>query len=507
MRTESNIYQSRLYLFLFLKAFILFGIILYGAVGLGPDEAQYWTWSRQLDWGYYSKPPGIAWQIWLGTQFFGHTEFGIRFMSVIISFFQALCVYYLALECKLRPSTAFWCGIMMAFCPIGLMGSLLAVTDNGLALFWTLACMEVCSALKKERKEPNPYIVGLFILCGALFKWPIYLFWVFYLMFRWRYFSQQPLWKAGAGIFISLLGLLPSLIWNWSHDWATFRHVFSAMQGGHAPVRQGNILEFVGSQFLVLSPILFGLLLAAWWYVSKKRENLSRPLQFCLIVSACSFAILLIASAFQKIQGNWAIVTYPTGIVLIGWFACERHVHLFNWLKGGVAVSVCFVAVFFAAATLYLMPYRYNPLKHNVGWKELQDSLISLGYDPKENYLVSDRYQGTSLLSFYGPEQKRAYFLNLSGARKNQFSYWPQLQTEEKGKTGYFVWVENTPNLEREWKEKMTTYQDKLQDYFEKVDFIGLRPLLYEEDKIAKGFFIFRCENCLDRNGPETEKY
>jgi hypothetical protein len=24
------------------------------------DEAQYWGWSRELAWGYYSKPPGIA---------------------------------------------------------------------------------------------------------------------------------------------------------------------------------------------------------------------------------------------------------------------------------------------------------------------------------------------------------------------------------------------------------------------------------------------------------------
>ncbi|MET0689113.1 MAG: hypothetical protein ABWY38_07955, partial [Methyloceanibacter sp.] len=25
------------------------------------DEAQYWTWSRALDFGYFSKPPMIAW--------------------------------------------------------------------------------------------------------------------------------------------------------------------------------------------------------------------------------------------------------------------------------------------------------------------------------------------------------------------------------------------------------------------------------------------------------------
>ncbi|MBC7667769.1 MAG: 4-amino-4-deoxy-L-arabinose transferase, partial [Gemmatimonadaceae bacterium] len=28
---------------------------------LYPDEAQYWLWSRHLDFGYFSKPPMIAW--------------------------------------------------------------------------------------------------------------------------------------------------------------------------------------------------------------------------------------------------------------------------------------------------------------------------------------------------------------------------------------------------------------------------------------------------------------
>lgn len=30
---------------------------------LYPDEAQYWLWSRTPDFGYYSKPPMVAWAI------------------------------------------------------------------------------------------------------------------------------------------------------------------------------------------------------------------------------------------------------------------------------------------------------------------------------------------------------------------------------------------------------------------------------------------------------------
>src|SRR5678815_6087713 len=41
---------------------------------LYPDEAQYWLWSRTLDFGYYSKPPVIAWAIWATTRLGGDAE-------------------------------------------------------------------------------------------------------------------------------------------------------------------------------------------------------------------------------------------------------------------------------------------------------------------------------------------------------------------------------------------------------------------------------------------------
>ena len=90
-------------------------MILYAGIELGPDEAQYWTWSQALDWGYYSKPPGIAWQIWLGTYLFGQNEWGVRSISVILALMQALAVYQLALAAGLLKRTAYWCSLIMAF--------------------------------------------------------------------------------------------------------------------------------------------------------------------------------------------------------------------------------------------------------------------------------------------------------------------------------------------------------------------------------------------------------
>ena len=37
------------------------------------DDAQYWFWGQELAWGYYSKPPLIAWILRLSTAIGGST--------------------------------------------------------------------------------------------------------------------------------------------------------------------------------------------------------------------------------------------------------------------------------------------------------------------------------------------------------------------------------------------------------------------------------------------------
>ena len=64
---------------------ILAGLLVFRLVALAFnrtdlffDEAQYWSWSLDPDFGYYSKPPLIAWMIGATTAVCGHGEACIR---------------------------------------------------------------------------------------------------------------------------------------------------------------------------------------------------------------------------------------------------------------------------------------------------------------------------------------------------------------------------------------------------------------------------------------------
>lgn len=500
MDRSNNFYLWVLLGILSLKAAVMIGLIVSGTIGLGPDEAQYWAWSRALDWGYYSKPPGIAWQIGLGTALFGQSELGVRIVSVVLAFLQSLAIFALANRSGLTERTSFWCALMMALCPVGVLGSLFAITDGGFLLFWTLACAVLCSALHQKR-SPNPMLIGILIFAGALFKWPIYSFWIVFLACRYYYFPQLKLSAVVSGVVISLLGLLPSVWWNMHHDWATFRHVFATVQGGsgQAPAG-GNPLEFLGSQAILLSPILFVLLLISYFQFIRRFRTLNSALQAAGWMSLIGFLVFFGLSFFQKIQGNWSLALLPTGIILIGWMASEKLV----WVKMGVGTSMLILSL---ATFSSSVPYRMNPLKHNIGWPALEEKLEAIGYNPKEHFLVSDKYQTTSLLSFYSGGQKRAYFMNLQGARKNQFSYWPSLQEEQQGKTGYFIWVENSPHWERDLDTKKAFYAHELSKYFHGVDFIGEVSLVEQNDKTMKGALIFRCQDSNGKIEEQTGRY
>jgi 4-amino-4-deoxy-L-arabinose transferase-like glycosyltransferase len=67
----------------------LIGLVA-STVDLFTDESQYWSWSRELSWGYFSKPPLIAWIIHIAESVCGSSEACIRAPSPI--FYFGTCV-------------------------------------------------------------------------------------------------------------------------------------------------------------------------------------------------------------------------------------------------------------------------------------------------------------------------------------------------------------------------------------------------------------------------------
>ncbi len=104
------------------------------------DEAQYWFWSRELAFGYYSKPPLIGWIIRGATEICGQGEACIRSPSAIFHAATAFTISAIGRHLY-GARIGFWSGLTYATLPGVSLSSSLISTDAPLLFFVALALL------------------------------------------------------------------------------------------------------------------------------------------------------------------------------------------------------------------------------------------------------------------------------------------------------------------------------------------------------------------------------
>src|SRR4051812_19423254 len=109
--------NPRRLLFIFLGVLTVFRLVYITQYELTPDETYYFQWSQHLDLSFYSKGPGIALAMKLGTFLFGDTVFGIRFLSPLLSLGTSLLMLGFARRLY-GEQVAVWTVFTTQFIPI-----------------------------------------------------------------------------------------------------------------------------------------------------------------------------------------------------------------------------------------------------------------------------------------------------------------------------------------------------------------------------------------------------
>ena len=91
----------------------------FNSLDLHYDEAQYWAWSRDPAFGYYSKPPLLGWLIGVSNLACGSTsEFCTRVASPIVHTITSVLIYFVA-ALLFDRRTGAWAAILFAPTLIG----------------------------------------------------------------------------------------------------------------------------------------------------------------------------------------------------------------------------------------------------------------------------------------------------------------------------------------------------------------------------------------------------
>jgi undecaprenyl-diphosphatase len=404
-----------------------------GPLDLSPDEAHYWEWSRRLDLSYYSKGPMIAYLIHLGTSIFGDTVFGVRIMAVVFSALGSILLYVYGKRVY-DEKTGLFSALAMQIIPLFSAYGIIFTIDAPLIFFWILSIFLFREAINQPHISElkalfNWGLLGISVGFGLLTKYTMAFFYPCALIFLCISNERRKILLTKGPYIAFIMNVLifsPVIVWNATHDWVTFRHT-----AGQAHIAEGiqlspmSLLEFAGSQFGVITPLLLMLMAVSLARLRREKEG---SLLFWFSVPVISF--FLLKSIQGKVQANWALPAYITGIVAYAAYFLRRFPSQGNWAKimTAAALAIAFIVTSVGHYPSMLnLPVNIDPTARLAGWKEL-GAEVSEFYEQMSRshpvFIFSDRYQVSSQLAFYVRGHPITYCMN-SGRRMNQYDLWP----------------------------------------------------------------------------------
>jgi len=405
----------------------------YGHLDLIGDEAHYWEWTRRLDLSYYSKGPVIAWIIAFTTWIGGNNAVAVRFLAPFLLFFSSFFIYKLTVDQFHDKTAGALAGALILTIPLFAVFGVIMTIDGPFLFLWCLALWTFWRAIALE-KPGYWYLTGALIGLGFMTKYIMLLFYPCALIFLFLSKRDRPLLKTVHPWLSAVLGTLvlsPVIIWNARNGWVTFLHT-----AGHANLEGGftislsRFFDFFFSQIGILTPLFVVL---AFVLIIKFRNSfpeMDREKTFLLSFSLPILAFFLLKSLQGKVEANWAMVAYPSLVLLVSWYVVKGWSGFNRRFRIFTAASLLFIAplsIIMHFPFSLPLPQDINPATRLAGWQELGEEASKV-YDEMEKegplFVFSNSYTIASELAFYMKGHPVTYCAQL-GRRMNQYDLWP----------------------------------------------------------------------------------
>ena len=375
--------------------------LAYGGTDLYPDEAQYWLWSLHPAFGYYSKPPMVAWLIALTTHLLSNSEGAIRLAAPLLHFAAALVVFRIG-ERLYDSRVGFWSALLYVTLPGVSASAALISTDAPLLLCWAAALYAFIRA-----REPGGgrwwWAVGAAAGFGLLSKYAM-AYWlasalIYLLVFH---DERRHLGRFALAVVLALLIYSPNFIWNVQHGFVSYHHTEENAASHGALFNPSHLAEFVGAQFAVFGPIAFAALLVV--VGTARRALTSRRAALLAIFALPTLAMMVVVSFITHAEPNWAAPVYVSAAILVVAWLLQGSRR--GWLIAALAIDVAIAVVAFTAhdvarAAGYSLPARYDVLHRLRGWRQLGMAVSGILAQHPGALLLSDEREDMAVLMFY----------------------------------------------------------------------------------------------------------
>jgi 4-amino-4-deoxy-L-arabinose transferase-like glycosyltransferase len=322
-------------------------LLRFNRTDLFVDESQYWLWGYELAFGYYSKPPLIAWVIrsvtWLADS---NAPFWVRLPGPLFHAATALILAAMAAR-LLGARAAVWVAASYVTLPMVALGSLLISTDTIMAPFFAAALL--CHLRLTETGAARfALLAGAAAGLAFLAKYAA----IYFLLGVGLGALLLPAFRVGwrnAALLFAAFGAIvaPNVVWNLRHQLTTLSHTLDNVGWVReaAPLAGAHLAggaEFLLAQFAVMGPVLFAALI---WAALARLPGTGRLLVFSLP----PLAVVTLQGVLSRAYANWAVSAYFSGIIAAVQALLARPRLL--WLSLAVNGAICI-----ALPVLTLMP-------------------------------------------------------------------------------------------------------------------------------------------------------
>lgn len=370
-------------------------------LNLHGDEAQYWSWAQDLDWGYFTKPPMIAYVIKATTAVCGNGEACVRLSSPLIHAGTGFFTYLIG-KTLYDDRVGFWAGLTVLTLPVVTLSSALVSTDVPLLLFWSLALYSFIRVLDGGDTKWT-IALGVFIGLGFLAKYAMAYFIAGALLYclatpdARKFLADR---RAYIALVIAFLVFSPNLVWNVQSGWATVGHL-----GDNANLK-GDLFDifrpfqWLGEQFGVFGPILLaGYLILVPVVLRTKPSNADRM----MLAFSLPILLVILGQAFlSRANANWAATAYlaMTVFTVAGLLRFGKPA----MLKVSLALHLTVFALLSAYVSFYPdlpVPAKRHPLNKMVGWPEVAAEVSAAADKYPGRLIVTDDRKTMASLLYY----------------------------------------------------------------------------------------------------------
>jgi 4-amino-4-deoxy-L-arabinose transferase-like glycosyltransferase len=438
---------------------LVYHLIIIGIIGLGDNEAYYWTWSKHIDISYYDHPGIVAYLIWLTTAIGGDNAFSVRVGTAILFALTTLFVYLTTVDIFKSRRAGFYAVILTNIVPLYFIVGLITVPDAPLAALWALFLY----LLWRTTKGVDPwywYLLGAVVGLAFLAKYFAVLLFPSTLLFllsdkRLRKYLKTP--HPYLGVLLAFVIMSPVFIWNARHGWPSFEFHLVERQSGFA---WDNVGKMIGGQ-MSMTPILLYFLFAALWVAVKRGFSKGGDVgyKFIVLTSVPTLLFFYIAMCFiHKAEPHWPALGYvPLVIAAAGLYPeylakwGKKKLADFGWIRalglgrvGGwmrrtsafktlVALGVAFPLFFilFMNVQIFYPLYRPEKTKYDItndfyGWDKAAARVRELSVEMEKEtgrapFIFSYHYNPASQLSWALKDWTNVYCLS---RKTDQFDFW-----------------------------------------------------------------------------------